>query len=89
MTDAIFIDTGIQSSTIAVIDLRHYGQESCKPASAETLARAEAHARLIAAAPEMREILERILASDETELLADVWDSASALLARIDGSDQP
>jgi hypothetical protein len=42
---------------VALVDLGNYGQDHCEPATAETLARAERDARLIAAAPELLQLL--------------------------------
>jgi hypothetical protein len=58
MSDAYVVKD--QHATVAVLDLSDYGQESCTPPTADVLARAEANARLIAAAPDMLAALLRV-----------------------------
>jgi hypothetical protein len=57
MTDAfhVFDDRG---RIVVVVDLACFGQKHCEPATSEQLIAAGATARLIAAAPQMRNLLE-------------------------------
>lgn len=57
MTSAYEI-LGYTGYRIAKIDLDHFGQEHCEPATPEQLQKAEQYARLIAAAPELLQALE-------------------------------
>ena len=65
MTDAWFVDRGMLTPTIATIDLRNYGQPNCGAVPQDAAARAAADARLIAAAPELRDALAAFVRADD------------------------
>jgi replicative DNA helicase len=72
VTDAFYIWEG-NSAIKAVVDLAHYGQNRRDSVSYEIELEARQNAELIAAAPEMREILERVLkacnSADQAKLM--------------------
>lgn len=80
MSDAWDIVSG--NRVVAVLDLRHYGQEACSDASDALKAKVGANARLMAAAPELLALVKVFAAGEEVE---DDLDAAHGLIARIEG----
>lgn len=76
---------GVRAGPV-VLDGGGYGQKSCQPISAEGLARIMADARLIAAAPELREALENLFIHVGMGWeVDDCLKAAEAVLAKVDG----